>query len=90
MIIKRIDDIEDRKDFIEKNKEEKILIKNYEKNDFWRMRGIINDCKAVDKFLQIEIGRDFFFIMKTSSVCGEGCPYFLSDRKIEEVIQEEI
>lgn len=91
MIIKKIEELENcRKEFIEKNKEEKILIKNYQSNDFGRMIGVIEDCKAVDKFLQIEIGRNFFFITKTNSKIGDGCPYWLSDRTIEELVKEEI
>lgn len=91
MIIKKIEEIKNnRKEFIEKNKEEKILIKNYQTNDFSRMTGIIKDCEAVDKFLQIEIGRNFFFITKTNTKMGDGCPYWLSERTIEEIIKEEL
>lgn len=91
MIIKRIEELENnRKDFIEKNKGEKILIKNYETNDFNRMKGVIEDCEAVDKFLQIEIGRDFFLVTKARSRCGDGCSYWLSDRSFEKVVKTEM
>lgn len=90
MIIKKIEEIEERKMFIEENKKEKILIKNYETNDFNRMKGVIEDCEAVDKFLQIEIGRDFFLITKTRSRSGDGCSYWLSDKTFEEVIKTEM
>lgn len=91
MIIKRIEELENnRKDFIEKNKGEKILIKNYETNNFNRMKGVIEDCEAVDKFLQIEIGRDFFLITKARSRSGDGCSYWLSDKTFEEVIKTEM
>lgn len=90
MIIKKIDDIENRKDFIEKNKDEKILIKNYEENRFFRIIAIIKDCEEIDEFLQIEIGSDFFFITKAHSKIGKGCAHWISDRTIEELIKEEI
>ena len=89
MIIKYIDEIEDRKEFINENKAEKILIKNYESNSFGRMKGIIADCNEVNKFLQIEIGSNFFFITQAGTTISSECAYHLSDRTMEDVIKEE-
>ena len=44
----------------------------------------------IKAFLKIEIGENFYYIEKTDIKSGKGCPYFFSERKLKDVIQEGI
>ena len=88
MIIKDMYDIKKLEDFINNNKNEKILILN-KFQDFGNMKFVKETCEKVDEFLKIEIGENFFYITKTDIKSGSGCNYFLSDRKWINIVKEE-
>ena len=90
MIIKDYFDVRNElENFIEDNKSEKILLLNkIQFQDYETMMYVLRSCENVDDFLKIEIGENFFYIEKTDIKSGDRCPYFLSERKIKDIIQE--
>lgn len=93
MTIKRIQDLGTNgalTDFIKENKMDKIIIYNRKENNFSIMDKIIKCCNAVDAFLSIEIGEDFFLIKMETSKVGDGCPYGFTDKSVSVVIKENL
>lgn len=87
MIIKKITEI-NLKQFIAEHKNEPIIIRNIGTNNFSMMKKVLDACEAVDQFLSIEIGEDFFFIEKVQMKGCFGCPYCLSNKTIEEIVKD--
>lgn len=89
MVVERMDKIGSLKTFITDHQDEKIVIKNLLENDFSKMQNVITACAEIDDFLQIEIGKDFFYICKTRYKSGS-VNYCLTCRTLEKVIAEEV
>ena len=91
MIIKDYFDVKyNLENFIEDNENEKILLLNKSPfQDYETIMYVLKSCEKVNDFLKIEIGENFFYIERTDIKSGDGCPYFLSERKIKDIIQEE-
>ena len=90
MIIEDYFDVRNQlENFIEDNKNRKIVLLNKTQfQDYETIMYVLKSCEKVNDFLKIEIGENFFYIEKTDIKSGKGCPYFLSERKIKDVIQE--
>ena len=75
--------------FIEKYQDETIVLLNkIQFQDYKTNMYVLKSCEKVNDFLKIEIGENFFYIEKTDIKSGDGCPYFLSKRKLKDIIQE--
>ena len=89
MIIEKISNIKNVEEFIRKYQDGRILLLNKMPfQDYETMMNILKNCEKVNDFLKIEIEENFYYIEKTDIKSGEGCPYFLSERKIKDIIQE--
>ena len=88
MIVERMDNIKSLKTFISDHKCEKIILKNLLENNFHKMKSIISICKEVDEFLQIEIGKDFFYIYKVDCKSGN-INHYLTSRTLKEIIMQD-
>ena len=90
MIIEKISNIKNVEEFIRKYQDGTIILLNrMQFQDYETMMRILEICEKVNDFLKIEIGENFFYIERTDIKSGDGCPYFLSERKIKDIIQEE-
>ena len=87
MIIEKITEI-NLKQFIAEHKNEPIIIRNIGINNFSMMKKVLDACEAVDQFLSIEIGENFFYIEKVQMKGCFGCPYCLSNKTIEEIVKD--
>lgn len=88
MIIEKIKRISEIQEFIEKNKEDEMILVHHSVIDVPLALKIIKMCEEVDDFLSIEIGRNYFYIIKSTCKCSTGCPYTLSTRDLNEIIKD--
>lgn len=82
MVIKKIHHIKNIEEFFKEHKDEKIVIVNFQENNFRAIKEVVE--KAHEQNLGVEIGKNFFFVHdKLRSSC---C---ISNRTFEEVLIQE-
>ena len=89
MIIERIKNIKDLENFIKTNEEEHIIL-TAGTIDISTVIHVIKTCEKVNKFLQIGIGKTFFTIKECDSKGCFGCPYYITEKSINEIINENL
>lgn len=86
LVIEKTSNVMVKKEFIEANKENDILLIHFQTVSFGNMKFYIDLCKEIDRWLTVEIGSDFFYISKNNPENCNGARSFLSDRTWKDIV----
>lgn len=89
MVIKNINEVEELKEIVKKNKEIGLLLINTFENDFDLIKEVIEVCNDISIFLSIEVGRNYFYIKPVYTSNGK-CYYYISTRSIEDIVRSDV
>lgn len=86
LVIEKTSNVRVKKEFIEANKDNDILLINPKTNSFGNMKTVIDACMEIDKWLIVEIGLDYFYISRHNSENRNSAQNFLSSRTWKDIV----